>query len=25
MLAGLMGNTLDNLFLGYVRDILYTP
>ena len=25
ILAGTVGNTADNVFFGYVRDILYTP
>lgn len=25
ILAGTIGNTVDNIYLGYVRDILYTP
>lgn len=25
MLAGTLGNTIDNIYHGYVRDVLYTP
>ena len=25
ILAGTIGNTIDNIFLGYVRNIFYTP